>query len=129
MIQQPQNQYYPQYPQQFQPQFQSMQRQVLNGKFVNNESDIFPAEIPMDGSISYFPTQDGTIIFSKAWDNTGKIVTKIFKEITAADENKIDVEFLNDTLADINSRLNKLEQRQYHAPNGQKNRKDGDNNA
>lgn len=124
MVQQ-QNQFYPQYPSHCQP----CQRNFLNGKYVNNENDIFPAEIPMDGSISYFPSNDGNMIFTKAWDNTGKIVTRIYKEISSIDNSQFDVDSLSNALADLNERVLKLEQRQHHAPNNQKNRKDGGMNA
>lgn len=47
--------------------------QKLPGRFVSCEDDISLQEIPMDGSISYFPTQDLSKIFIRQWNKQGKL--------------------------------------------------------
>lgn len=53
------------------PLFDTAQR--LPGRFVSCEDDISLQEIPMDGSISYFPTQDLSKIFIRQWNKQGKL--------------------------------------------------------
>lgn len=45
--------------------------QYLPGRFINNESEIVPGEVPMDGSISFFCTNDLSRIIIKQWNNSG----------------------------------------------------------
>lgn len=47
--------------------------QRLPGRFVGCEDDISLQEIPMDGSISYFPTLDLSKIFIRQWNKQGKL--------------------------------------------------------
>lgn len=42
--------------------------QYLPGRFINDESEINPAEIPMNGSISFFCTNDLSRIIIKQWN-------------------------------------------------------------
>ena len=57
------------------------QRSVLNGKQVDSIEVVKATDIPLDGSISYFPIADGSAIVTKQlqMDGTSKIV--IFKPI------------------------------------------------
>lgn len=48
-----------------QPQQSNLQRGIT-GRMVGAPSDIAPQELPMDGSVAYFPTQDGTAIYARA---------------------------------------------------------------
>lgn len=43
--------------------------QYLPGRFINDESEINPAEIPMNGSISFFCTNDLSRIIIKQWNS------------------------------------------------------------
>lgn len=85
------NQYYGQ--QRYQPMEQSMQqnnqqqsifntvqnRSVLNGKQVESIDVVKAMDIPMDGTISYFPIADGSAIVSKQLQLDGTSKTVIFK--------------------------------------------------
>lgn len=74
----PQNTTYPPsnpVPQQVEPVRQS----VIPGRAVNSPEDIRPNEIPMDGTLCYFPTRDFSRIYVKAWDSDGQLKTFIFE--------------------------------------------------
>lgn len=49
--------------------------QYLPGRFINSEADITPGEIPMDGSISFFCTNDLGRIIIKQWNAQGTLDT------------------------------------------------------
>lgn len=52
--------------------FNPMMRNTgLPGYFIQNESEIVPKNIPMDGSISFFPYKDLSKIVIKQWDANG----------------------------------------------------------
>ena len=47
----------------------------ISGRIVENQSEIKPNEIPMDGSLSFFPTKDCSCIYVKVWGNDGQLRT------------------------------------------------------
>lgn len=65
-----------------QPQMQQMpmqmqrQEKILQGKYIDNIDVMKATEIPLDGSISYFPLTDGTAIITRQLmpDGTSKTV-------------------------------------------------------
>ena len=74
--------------QQPEPQIPQMQPQFLGiqGKVVQSESAIMANDVPMDGSVAFFPMQDMSAIVAKQWDANGtirKTVYKPFNEQTA----------------------------------------------
>lgn len=84
---------------------QQVQRTYLNGKYIQNENDILPAEIPMDGNRSYFPSADETYILVKFWDSNGKIQTRKYLAESIPQEIKPDI---YETLGSINSKIDEL---------------------
>lgn len=98
---------------QYQPQLNYQQQQPqntnvaavssLSGRYVNTVEDIRPAEVPMDGSVGLFPTNDGTKIYAKVWASDGTIRTVTY---LAAPENKPEADTRID---DILTRLEKVE--------------------
>lgn len=60
----------------------------MNGKVVASPEDIRPNDIPMDGSISFFPLKDGTAIYAKQWTGNGTIATAVYKLDTPPPEPK-----------------------------------------
>lgn len=64
----PQQQQVPQ-----QPQVPSMQ-----GRWVKEEKDIVPMDIPQDGSVVVFPQTDLQVIYLKKWEGNGTITTVPF---------------------------------------------------
>ena len=77
---------YPQYPSQYQSAFQPYAQQVptvaptisqptLTGHLVTSPDEIKPNDIPMNGQAAYFPSNDGKVIYAKAWNTDGSIAT------------------------------------------------------
>ena len=75
---------YPQY--QFQSAYQPYTPQTptitptitqpsLTGHLVASPDEIKPNDIPMNGQAAYFPSQDGKVIYAKAWNTDGSIAT------------------------------------------------------
>lgn len=79
-----QNQFIP--PNYQQPQPPSVQRIAIGipGRVVKNPNEIRPNDVPMDGSPSYFPTDDGNYIFAKCWNSDGTIRTVRYGRIDEA---------------------------------------------
>jgi len=96
-----------------QNQNQSRSQGIL-GRMISNPNEITPQEIPMDGSISMFPMQDGSAVYGKFWDSNGQI-----KTIRFIPEN-VDQPQQQDPFAVINTRLDSIEellkkrQKPYH---------------
>lgn len=78
-----QYQYNPQI-EQFQPNNQQTYRQsspTLQGKSVDNIDVVKAMDIPLDGSISYFPIADGSAIVTKQLQADGTSRTIVYKPI------------------------------------------------
>lgn len=88
--------------------------QGILGRMISNPNEITPQEIPMDGSISMFPMQDGSAVYGKFWDSNGQI-----KTIRFIPEN-VDQPQQQDPFVAINTRLDSIEellkkrQKPYH---------------
>lgn len=116
------------YPNYYQPaQFQYQQNPQMNqpqtvripiaGRMVGNVSEIVPNEVPMDGSVSFFPQSDYSCIYAKKWNTDGTIQTVKF--VPAVDTDKAqqtsmdDIRQFNTDLANdisnISDRLEKIE--------------------
>lgn len=46
---------------------------TLPGCYVDSEDDIVPRDVPMDGSISFFPSKDLTKIYIRQWNKVGDL--------------------------------------------------------
>lgn len=67
----------------YQPMYQPKpQPNFLQGKSVDSIDVVKAMDIPLDGSISYFPLIDGTGIITKQLQQDGTTKTIIFKPIT-----------------------------------------------
>ena len=66
-------------------------RNILNGKQVDSIDVVKAMDIPLDGSISYFPLADGTAIVTKQLQTDGTSKTVIFKPV---DEEKTTVKYI-----------------------------------
>jgi len=68
-----------------QPQIMPTPQQVqqmpsnLNGKVVPTVENITANDVPMDGSVAFFPKQDMSEIYAKSWNSDGTIKTVIYK--------------------------------------------------
>lgn len=76
---------YPQYP--LTPSYNWQQNQLsvgyssnttprfIVGRAVNSHEEITAAEVPMDGSVRLFPSNDGAHVYRKEWDGNGRLNT------------------------------------------------------
>ena len=77
----------------------------LLGKSVDNIDVVRATDIPLDGSISYFPLTDGSAIVSKQLQNDGTSKIVVYKP--AQEEKKDTIQFA--TLDDIQDAINDLD--------------------
>lgn len=77
---------------QIQPQIQqSMPQQIagINGRIVQAVENINANEVPMDGSMAFFPKQDLSEIYVKGWNANGTINTIVYKPYTEPNNNQV----------------------------------------
>lgn len=103
-------QQYPQYnPQnQFMPQSQQP-IQGIQGKMVSDFETVKATEIPLDGSISYFPTTNGEYVFSKFLNmSTGSSDYAVYKRVAEEQQAEKKEEF--DIKAYLDEKFESLKQ-------------------
>ena len=76
----------------------------LQGKSIDNLEVVKAMDIPLDGSISYFPLVDGSAIVTKQLQQDGTSKITIFKPIEA--EETTSVKYA--TIEDIENRINSI---------------------
>ena len=76
----------------------------LQGKSIDNLEVVKAMDIPLDGSISYFPLVDGSAIVTKQLQQDGTSKITIFKPIE--DEEASAVKYA--TIEDIENRINSI---------------------
>lgn len=63
-------------------QYQPVQQQIgINGKIIQTVENITANDVPMDGSVAFFPKNDLSEIYAKKWNSDGTICTVLFKPI------------------------------------------------
>jgi hypothetical protein len=69
---------------------QAMPQQIagVNGRIVQAVENINANEVPMDGSMAFFPKQDLSEIYVKGWNANGTINTIVYKPYTAPKDNQ-----------------------------------------
>ena len=105
---------------QIQPQIQQpVPQQIagINGRIVQAVENINANEVPMDGSMAFFPKQDMSEIYVKGWNADGTINTIVYKPYTAPKDNQtvnsmVNAENAKFTLSDESTQLflNKFEE-------------------
>lgn len=75
-----------QQPQQPQQQFQQMPMGI-SGRVVPSAEAIAANDVPMDGSVAFFPMQDMSQILAKSWNADGTIKTVIYKPFVETPNN------------------------------------------
>ena len=106
------NNYIPQY-QTYQQAYNPMQniqrfqqpeqmQQGIFGKVVQSQDSIVANDVPMNGSVAFFPKSDLSEIYAKQWSADGTISTMVFKPIQNDNPNKLsqDTEKLKIGLSD-----------------------------
>lgn len=89
--------------QRFQQQQQPEQmQQGIFGKVVQSQDSIVANDVPMNGSVAFFPKSDLSEIYAKQWRADGTISTMVFKPIQNDNPNKLsqDTEKLKIGLSD-----------------------------
>lgn len=99
-----QQQYAPSMPTQVQPM--PVQQPGIAGHMVGSHEEIKPNDVPMNGTAAYFPAQDGSVIYAKAWNPDGSITTVRY---TPAVEPKGDETESTPTLFDIMDQLSDIQ--------------------
>lgn len=89
----------------------------INGRIVQAVENINANEVPMDGSMAFFPKQDMSEIYVKGWNADGTIRTIVYKPYTEpggsnAGNPTADIENAKFTLSDESTQLflNKFEE-------------------
>lgn len=108
--------YLPNRPQQGYPtpqnaRLQDQFRQVIpiNGYMVRDVSEIMPRDVPMDGSVSWFPKEDFTCIWARMWNKDGQLLTFKFVEEVPNVPAQNQVDQPNEFQATLMSRLDALQ--------------------
>lgn len=79
-------------------------RALLNGKSVDSIEVVKAMDIPLDGTISYFPLADGSAIVTKQLQIDGTSKTIVYKPV---DEEKANLKFV--TQEDLDERIKKID--------------------
>lgn len=105
---QPMEQLGQQFNNQYMQTMQQMNNQVgLLGKSVDSIDVVKAMDIPLDGSISYFPLTDGSAIVTKKLMSDGTSKTVIYKPVNESKESSTDFLVMDD-LEDIINDLNDM---------------------
>lgn len=94
--------------QQYIPPMPTIQQNNLQGKIVDSVDVVKAMDIPLDGSVSYFPLTDGSAIISKQLQSDGTSRTVIYKP--TENEKEKSVKYL--TIDELETALNDLEDMQ-----------------
>ena len=99
---------------------QAMPQQIvgINRRIVQAVETINPNEVPMDGSVAFFPKQDLTEIYAKSWNADGTIRTLTFKpvlndkaDILSGDTEKLEFDLSEKATEGIMAKLNELSEK------------------
>lgn len=83
--------------------------QTIFGKVVQNESQITPNDVPMDGTIALFPLQDYSKIIAKQWTQNGTISTVTYSPDTRNDQNGSTSLTIDELSKQFNDRFDQIE--------------------
>lgn len=90
----------------------------INGRVVQAVENINANEVPMDGSMAFFPKQDLSEIYVKGWNADGTIRTLTFKpilndkaDILSADTDKLEFDLSEKATEGIMAKLNELSEK------------------
>ena len=72
-------------------QFEQMQQGIF-GKVVQSQDSIVANDVPMNGSVAFFPKSDLSEIYAKQWSADGTISTMVFKPVQNDNTNKLSQE-------------------------------------
>ena len=99
---------------------QAMPQQIvgINGRIVQAVENINANEVPMDGSMAFFPKQDMSEIYVKGWNADGTIRTLTFKpvlndktDILSGGTEKLEFDLSEKATEGIMAKLNELSEK------------------
>lgn len=86
------------------------------GKMVGRIEDIAPQDVPMTGAPAFFPKQDLSEIYVKAWNSNGTLDTVVFKPVSIPDginpmddNKKLEIGLSDDVTVAFMKRFDELE--------------------
>ena len=85
-------------------QFEQMQQGIF-GKVVQSQDSIVANDVPMNGSVAFFPKSDLSEIYAKQWSADGTISTMVFKPIQNNNPNKLSQDTEKLKIEDFNTIL------------------------
>ena len=95
--------------QQTYPAYPSVNRFInLQGKVVDNAEVVKAIDIPLDGSISYFPLADGTAIVSKQLQSDGTSRVIVYKPMNTQEPKYVTENDLKDIRDELESLKKKV---------------------
>ena len=65
----------PTYQPQYQPMYQQPSQRGISGRQVASVAEVTVNDVPSDGSAGWFPSSDGSCVWSKKWRSDGTIET------------------------------------------------------
>lgn len=91
--------------------------QGINGKMIAELSQITANDVPMDGSVAFFPKQDLTEVYAKSWNADGTIRTVTYKPVlddepkTAAEPEKLKCDLSEESAQNIMNKFDEISDR------------------
>ena len=88
--------------------------QGINGKIIAEMSQITANDVPMDGSVAFFPKQDLSEVYAKSWNADGTIRTVTYKPVldndpkTAPGPEKLKCELSDEATEGIMSKFDEI---------------------
>ena len=91
--------------------------QGINGKIIAELSQITANDVPMDGSVAFFPKQDLSEVYAKSWNADGTIRTVTYKPVldndpkTASEPEKIKCDLAEESAQNIMNKFDEISDR------------------
>lgn len=92
--------------------------QGINGKIIAEMSQITANDVPMDGSVAFFPKQDLSEVYAKSWNADGTIRTVTYKPVldnepknVPTDAEKLKCELSDEATEGIMSKFDEISDR------------------
>ena len=85
---------------------------TLQGKSVDNIEVVKATDIPLDGSISYFPLVDGSAIITKQLQADGTSRMVVYKPIETKQPKQVEVQETYITEKELDEKLSKLDNKE-----------------
>lgn len=92
--------------------------QGINGKIIAEISQITANDVPMDGSVAFFPKQDLSEVYAKSWNADGTIRTVTYKPVldnepknVPTDTEKLKCELSDEATEGIMSKFDEISDR------------------